>query len=282
MTTLVFGHSGQVATELRRQGDVVALERSAADLSDPEACAAIIDRLKPAVVINAAAYTGVDNAEDDEELATLINGHSPTKMAQSAARLGIPFLHISTDYVFDGTPGRAWEPDDETNPIGAYGRTKLVGERGVRRAGGQHVILRTSWVFSAHGSNFVKTMLRLAQTRDSLSVVADQTGGPTPAADIAATLLTISSAIRAGNQCSGVYHYSGKPETNWADFARAIFAPMGKSMNVSDIAAIDYPTPAKRPANSVLDCSSLMRDFAITQPDWQAGLAQVLRELGNE
>ena len=279
MTVLVFGHSGKVATELRRQGDVVALNRDEADLAMPQRCAAIIAEIGPDVVINAAAYTGVDAAETDEALATLINGEAPTAMAVAAAALQIPFLHISTDYVFDGSPGRAWRPEDAASPIGAYGRSKLAGELGVRRAGGQHVILRTAWVFSAHGSNFVKTMLRLADTRDRLSVVADQTGGPTAAADIAAALLTISSAFRAGNGASGTYHFAGAPATSWANFARAIFVAAGKATEVDDIAASDYPTPARRPENSVLDCTTLKDDFGIAQPDWRDGLEKVLREL---
>lgn len=279
MTTLVFGHRGQVATELRAMGDVVALDRGQADLSDPAHCADIIAKMKPSTVINAAAYTAVDAAEDDEKLAGIINGDAPGAMAQAAAALRIPFLHISTDYVFDGAPGRAWQPDDPTRPLGAYGRSKLAGEQGVRDAGGQHVILRTSWVFSAHGNNFVKTMLALSETRNALNVVADQFGGPTPARDIAAALLSVSSAMRAGNNCSGTYHYAGAPETNWADFAREIFAQSRKNVDVTPIPASQYPTPAMRPENSVMDCSTFLRDFDIAQPDWKAGLAQVLKQL---
>jgi len=281
MTTLVFGHSGQLATELRKQGDVVALNHEQADLSDPSHCVDIIKEINPGVVINAAAYTGVDAAEHDEELATLVNGHAPTEMAEISAALNIPFLHISTDYVFDGAPGAPWKPDDTTQPLGAYGRSKLLGELGVRKAGGQYAILRTSWVFSAHGNNFVKTMLRLSQTNNTLKVVADQIGGPTPAGDIAAALLTISSAMTAGNNCSGTYHYAGSPVTNWADFAREIFAQSRKNIDVIDISANQYPTPAKRPENSVMDCSKLLRDFGIEQPDWKTGLARVLKDLEN-
>jgi dTDP-4-dehydrorhamnose reductase len=186
MKTLVFGKSGQVATELARQSDVIALARDAADLSDPAACAAAIRAHAPEAVINAAAYTAVDKAEEEEDLATTINGAAPTAMAKTCAELGIPFVHISTDYVFDGSGDMARTTDAPTAPLGAYGRSKLAGEVGVTGAGGAFAILRTSWVVSAHGSNFVKTMLRVGPARGQLRVVDDQIGGPTPAADIAA------------------------------------------------------------------------------------------------
>ena len=174
MTILVFGHSGQVATELRSNGKVQSLSRSQADLCDPSMCAGLIRQIGPTAVINAAAYTAVDAAEQNEAEATVVNADAPTEMAKVAAELDIPFLHISTDYVFDGKSGPAWTTRDQPNPLGAYGRSKLAGELGVRAAGGQHAIVRTSWVFSAHGSNFVKTMLRLAETRNELNVVSDQ------------------------------------------------------------------------------------------------------------
>jgi len=279
MKVLVFGHSGQVATELRRQSDVISLDRAACDLSDPMACAAAVETRAPDVVINAAAYTAVDHAEENETLATLINGHSPAAMAVACQRLNIPFLHVSTDYVFDGAKQGAWLTHDVPAPIGAYGRSKLVGETGIRAAGGQHVILRTSWVFSAHGQNFVKTMLRLAETRTELNVVADQIGGPTPAGDIAATLLTIASDMTSGNGKTGTYHYSGTPAVSWADFARTIFDTAGKKMTVNDIPSSDYPTPAARPVNSVMDCTDMLRDFGIPQPNWKKGLAAVIQDL---
>ncbi len=185
MTILVFGTTGQVATELRWQSDVISLSRNEADLSNPAQCGEKILELRPEVVINSAAYTAVDKAEEDEDLATVINGAAPTAMATAAAELGIPFLHLSTDYVFDGSGQRAWKPDDQIGPLGAYGRSKLAGEIGVTAAGGNYAILRTSWVFSAHGNNFLKTMLRLGVERPTLNIVADQIGGPTPAASIA-------------------------------------------------------------------------------------------------
>jgi dTDP-4-dehydrorhamnose reductase len=279
MSILVFGKTGQVAQELQRRGAVVALDRTAADLADPDACAAKIRALRPDLVINAAAYTAVDRAEEEEALATVINGEAPGAMARAAAELGVAFLHVSTDYVFDGTGKKPWGVSDQPHPIGAYGRSKLAGERAVVAAGGAHAILRTSWVFSAHGGNFVKTMLRLGRTRDALSVVADQVGGPTAAGDIADALLTMAQAFLAGRGASGVYHFAGAPDTSWAGFAREIFVQSGLDVAVGDIASSAYPTPAKRPANSRLDCSDLLRDYGIGRPDWRASLAEVLQEL---
>jgi dTDP-4-dehydrorhamnose reductase len=226
---LVFGKTGQVAIELQRLGDLVVLGRDQVDLADPAACADAIRTHAPRVVINAAAYTAVDKAEEDEALATLINGDAPTAMARACVDLGIPLIHISTDYVFEGTGDTPWQPDDPTAPQNAYGRSKLAGEIGIRNSGAVHVILRTSWVVSAHGANFVKTMLRLSDTRDALNVVADQIGGPTPARDIAAACLKMAERLIADPSKSGIYHYSGAPDVSWADFARAIFEQAGKA-----------------------------------------------------
>jgi dTDP-4-dehydrorhamnose reductase len=278
---LVFGKTGQVATELRRQADVIALGRDAADLSDPDACATAIRAHTPAVVINAAAYTAVDRAEEDEAQAHVINADAPGAMARACAEQDIPFLHISTDYVFDGSGTEAWRPTDPVAPQNAYGRTKLAGEEAVRAAGGNTAILRTSWVFSAHGNNFVKTMLRLSETRDHLTVVADQIGGPTPARAIAAALLTMAGGMRQG-QAGGTYHFAGQPPASWACFARETFALAGRTTSVQDIPTAAYPTPAARPLNSRLDCSSLTADFGITPPDWRAELKTVIAELGHE
>jgi len=276
---LVFGKTGQVATELQRQADVTALGRDQADLSDPQGCAAIIADLKPSVVINAAAYTAVDKAEEEEATAQTINAASPGAMAGACVHLDIPFLHISTDYVFDGNGAQAWQETDPVSPQNAYGRTKLAGEQAVRSTGARHVILRTAWVFSAHGANFVKTMLRLSETRDALSVVNDQIGGPTPAADIAATLLALADHMQDGAK-GGTYHYAGAPHTSWAGFAQAIFAEAGRDVTVTGIPSSDYPTPATRPLNSRLDCAKLASDFGITPADWQSGLKAVIKELG--
>jgi dTDP-4-dehydrorhamnose reductase len=278
MKILMFGQTGQVATEVQRQAKVIALGRCVADLSNPDALRAAIKQHQPDVVINAAAYTAVDRAEEEEALAMAINGVAPGVMAQACAAQGIPFLHVSTDYVFDGSGTTAWTPQDKVDPQNAYGRTKLAGEIAVRDAGGPHAILRTSWVFSAHGANFIKTMLRLGESRDALNVVGDQIGGPTPAADIAATLLDMAAQMVGGAQ-GGTYHYAGAPAASWADFAAEIFAQAGLAVAVTGIPTAEYPTPASRPLNSCMDCGSLAADFGIAAPDWKDGLARVLADL---
>lgn len=278
MRILVFGKTGQVACELQRQADVLALGRAEADLAQPEACAEALRASGADLVINAAAWTAVDKAEAEEAAATVVNGAAPAAMARAAAERGIPFLHVSTDYVFSGAGTAPWSEADPVDPQNAYGRSKLAGEEGVRAAGGNSAILRTSWVFSAHGANFVKTMLRLGETRDALNVVEDQIGGPTPAADIAAALLRMGRAMAQG-QPGGTYHFGGVPQVSWADFAREIFAQAGRSVTVRGIPTEAYPTPARRPLNSRMDCFALSRDFGIAAPDWKAGLAQVLKEL---
>jgi dTDP-4-dehydrorhamnose reductase len=201
-------------------------------------------------------------------------------MARAAARRNLPFLHISTDYVFDGMPGRAWREDDPTGPLGVYGASKLAGEVQVREADGPRAILRTAWVFSAHGNNFLKTMLRLGAERDALRVVEDQRGGPTPAAPIADALIVMAGALAAGRAESGTWHFTGAPAVSWADFARAIFAARGgKVPTVEGIPGCAWPTPARRPLNSVLDCTAIRRDFGISQPDWREAVADVIGEL---
>lgn len=282
MKALVFGKTGQVATELVRLASqdvqIEALGRDQADLTNPDACAKRIADSDADVVINAAAYTAVDQAESQPELAMAVNGVAPTAMAMAAAEKGLPFLHVSTDYVFDGAGDLAFAPSDETGPLGVYGRTKLEGENGVRAAGGRYAILRTSWVFSVHGGNFVKTMLRLSDTHPELGIVSDQIGGPTPARDIAATLLEMARQMHAGAQ-GGTYHYSGTPDTSWAGFANEIFAQAQRDVRVKEIATVDYPTPAQRPLNSRLNCEVLETEFGIRQPDWTVGLARVLEAL---
>ncbi|MGI1662575.1 dTDP-4-dehydrorhamnose reductase [Palleronia sp. KMU-117] len=280
MSLLVFGKTGQVARELaRRAPGADVLGRDAADLSQPEACAAMILERQPAAVINAAAWTAVDKAETERDAAFVINAQAPAAMARACAALGVPFVHISTDYVFDGSGDRPWRPDDPTGPLGVYGQSKLAGEEAVARAGGTWAVLRTSWVFSAHGVNFVKTMLRLSDTRDAISVVADQIGGPTPAGDIAAACLTIAKTLTSDPSKSGVYHFSGAPDASWADFAREVFQQARRPVAVTDIPSEAYPTPAPRPRNSRLDCSTTKTVFGIDRPDWRAGLAAVLDEL---
>ncbi|MCI2395749.1 dTDP-4-dehydrorhamnose reductase [Aliiroseovarius sediminis] len=279
MKVLVFGKTGQVATELQRQANVVSLGRDQADLSNPDACANVILESDADVVINAAAYTAVDKAEEEEALATIVNGDAPTAMARAAAANGIPFLHVSTDYVFDGTGDHSWKVDDPVGPKNAYGRSKLTGEIGVRASGGNHAILRTSWVFSSHGNNFLKTMLRLSESRDALNIVGDQIGGPTSAADIANALLIMSRSMVAGQQ-GGTYHFAGAPNTSWSGFATEIFAQASRPTQVSAIPTSEYPTPAARPLNSRLDCSALTQDFGIQAPDWKSSLASALKDLG--
>ncbi|QFT79243.1 dTDP-4-dehydrorhamnose reductase [Roseovarius sp. THAF27] len=280
MSTLVFGSSGQVATELRLSApDARFLGRDSADLADPAACAAAIAAHRPDLVINAAAYTAVDRAEEEEALAHVINADAPGAMARAAAELGVPFVHISTDYVFAGTGTRPWAPSDATAPQNAYGRTKLAGEEAVRAAGGVHAILRTSWVVSAHGANFVKTMLRLGAKRDALTIVTDQVGGPTPARDIATACLRIGDALRHDPALSGTFHFSGAPDVSWADFARAIFDKAGLNCAVTDIPTADYPTPAARPLNSRLDCTRTESVFGLSRPDWRDGLDDILKAL---
>jgi len=280
MTILVFGKTGQVAQELASYDDVICLDRAAAELSDPGACAGQIMAQRPAAVINAAAYTAVDKAEDDEALATVINGDAPGAMAQACADLGIPFVSISTDYVFDGSGTQPWRPGDATGPLGAYGRSKLQGEQLITAAGGNSAILRTSWVVSAHGNNFVKTMLRLGEDRDALTIVADQIGAPTMARDIAATCVQMAQQLIADPGKSGTYHFVGAPQTSWADFAREIFAQANFTCTVTDILSVDYPTPAQRPLNSRMDCALLETVFNIPQPDWRLGLTDILQDLG--
>ncbi len=283
MKALVFGTTGQVGLALSRSvpagWTMEAFGRDHADLTDPAGCAALVAASDADVVINAAAYTAVDKAEEDEATALLVNADAPAAMAKAAAVQGVPFLHVSTDYVFDGQGTHAWAPESPVGPLGAYGRTKLAGERGVASAGGSYAILRTSWVFSADGANFLKTMLGLSETRDALTVVGDQIGGPTPAADIAAALWVMAAKLCDDPDVSGIYHFSGAPDVSWADFAREIFAQAGRDVAVTDIPTADYPTPAVRPPNSRMDCSTTARTFGIARPDWRAGVSACLPAL---
>ena len=278
---LVFGRTGQVARELARLAPgAVFLDRGSVDLAEAEAAADAVRKAAADAVINAAAWTGVDAAEAQRAAAFAVNGRAPAAMAEAAAERGIPFVHISTDYVFDGSGERPWAPGDATDPLGAYGASKRAGEEGVRQAGGVHAILRTSWVFSVHGSNFVKTMLRLGAERSALRIVADQVGGPTPADAIAAACLTVARTLAEAPEKSGTYHFSGAPDVSWADFAREIFARRGLSVAVEEIPSRDYPTPAPRPLNSRLDCSATEAAFGLPRPDWREGLDRVLAALG--
>ena len=274
MSVLVLGENGQVAKELARLGAATA-GRTKADFATPDAVINLLEAARPSAVINAAAYTAVDRAESEPDLAHQINAVTPGAIANWAATNDVPLVHLSTDYVFDGSGDQPRNPDATTGPLNVYGKTKLAGEVAIQNAGCRHVILRTSWVFSAHGNNFVKTMLRLSETRDRLTVVADQIGGPTAAADIAAATLALTDPSN-----SGVYHFAGQPSVSWAEFAREIFAMSGRQVDVADIATADYPTDAARPLNSRLSGESLQSDFGISQPDWRDSLRKVLIELG--
>lgn len=279
MSILVFGRTGQVAREIRARASVIALGREDVDLSDAGACAAAILEHRPSSVINAAAYTAVDKAEDEEGLAMRINADSPAAMARACAELAIPLVHISTDYVFDGAGVEPFSPEDPTNPVSAYGTSKLRGEEAVVAAGCPHAILRTSWVFSAHGRNFVKTMLDLGSKRDALSIVDDQVGGPTPAGAIAAACLAIAARLANEPKKSGIYHLCGAPDVSWADFAEEIFTAAGIACDITRIPTSEYPTPATRPLNSRLDCSSTLETFGIDRPDWRSDLRAVLKQI---
>lgn len=279
MTLLVFGATGQVARELQRLvPDARYLSRAVADLADPDSCARTLRDSDASGVINAAAWTAVDGAETAETQAFLVNAEAPGAMARAAAEKGVPFVHVSTDYVFDGSGSTPRAETAPTAPLGVYGRSKLAGEEAIRAAGGTHAILRTSWVFSAHGANFVKTMLRLSETRDRLGIVSDQIGGPTPAGAIAQALLILEKGLRDGAP-SGTWHFAGAPDVSWAGFAREIFAQAGRDVVVDEIPTADYPTPAQRPLNSRLDCTAIKADFGIERPDWRTALSEVLHEL---
>jgi len=283
MKILVFGEIGQLGQELaRRCGDVELEVRGLeeADFTDPAACVGFVEATDADAVINAVAYTAVDKAEEDEALAEMINATTAGALARAAAARGLPFVQVSTDYVFDGSGDQPFAVDAPVGPLGAYGRTKLNGEIAVRAAGGVHAILRTSWVVSAHGHNFIKTMLKLGRERDRLTIVADQVGGPTPAAALADACLAAAAQLVADPSKSGTYHVSGGPDVSWADFAREIFAQAGIGCEVVDIPSSDYPTPAKRPFNSRMDNSATQAAFGLSRPDWREGLRDILKDLG--
>lgn len=287
MAILLLGQNGQLARALQRQAartgvSLIVLGREAANLEQPELARPMLEKLSRGAraIINASAYTAVDKAEEEPERAHAINAEAPGMLARLAADARIPFLHVSTDYVFDGTSNRPYRPGDPTNPLGVYGRTKCAGERAVRAADGVHLILRTSWVFSEHGSNFVKTMLRLGAERDRLRVVDDQVGGPTAATDIARALLHMTEHLIREPEVSGTYHCAGGPDVSWAGFAREIMARAALNCEIEPIPSAEYPTAAPRPRNSRLDCAACHDAFGIARPDWRPALDEVLAELG--
>ncbi|WAW87804.1 dTDP-4-dehydrorhamnose reductase [Xanthomonas citri pv. malvacearum] len=296
MTTLVIGANGQVGTELLRVlaplGTVVAASRSG-QLADGLSCERIdldelasldlaLNRVRSALVVNAAAYTAVDRAEQERDAAFRANAEAPGVIAQWCARADVPLVHYSTDYVFDGQGTRPYRPDDATAPLGVYGQSKLAGEQAVQAVGGRHLIFRTAWVYAAHGHNFLRTMLRVGAERDVLRVVADQIGTPTPAALIADIT---AHALRQPGEPSGLWHLTAAGQTTWHGFAEAIFAQararglLARTPRVEAIGTADYPTPATRPAYSRLDTHSLQDTFGVRLPDWQDGLSQVLDTL---
>jgi dTDP-4-dehydrorhamnose reductase len=286
---LVTGAKGQVATALQERTppgvELVALARPDLDLADPQSIRDAFEPQTADVVVNAAAYTAVDKAEAEEALAMRVNGEGAGHVAEAARAMGAPVIQLSTDYVFDGSLDRPYVEDDPVAPLGAYGRSKLAGEEAVAAANPRHVILRTAWVYSPFGSNFVKTMLRLGETRREVSVVADQRGSPTSALDIADAIFEMSARmlLAPGPEKYGVFHMTGGGEASWAEFAAAIFAEaqaLGRpAVDVIPISTADYPTPARRPANSRLDGGRLLRDYEIALPDWRDSLKPVVERL---
>ena len=289
MRLAVTGKNGQVVSALlalaSAELEIVALGRPELDLAQPETVLKALREVKPDAVVSAAAYTAVDKAESEPDIAFAVNRDGARAVAQAASDLGIPLIHLSTDYVFDGTKDTAYVESDPTGPTSVYGRSKLEGERAVSEATDNYVVLRTAWVYSEYGNNFVKTMLRLSENRDEINVVADQFGCPTSANDIAAAVVTIARMLveDASAPLRGVFHLSGSGETNWANFAKQIFAfsaeTGGKSIAVNDITTAQYPTPARRPANSRLDCSKLEEVYGIKLPSWQTSTRAVVTAL---
>ena len=295
MTILLLGANGQLGQELQRamapMGSIVATTRSGvlpdgsacevADFDQPGSLAALLDRVQPTVVVNAAAYTAVDRAEEDRDAAFRANAEAPGVLARWCAQAGVPLVHYSTDYVFDGQGTRPYREDDATAPLGVYGASKLAGEDAIRAAGGRHLIFRTAWVYASHSANFLRTMLRVGAERDVLRVVADQVGTPTPAALIADVT---AQALQHGGGLSGTWHLTAKGETSWHGFAEAIFAEavaagvLPRAPKVEAITTAEYPTPAKRPAYSHLDVAKLEQDFGVVLPRWQDGLKRVIAD----
>ena len=272
---LVFGATGQVGSALRAFPGVTALTRQDADLRQPEACYEAICARRPAAVINASAYTAVDRAEQEEDQARVVNANSPAAMARACRELAIPLLHVSTDYVFDGAGAAPLTEVATPAPLNAYGRTKLLGEQAIQSSGCRYAILRTSWVFSPQGNNFALTMLRLSEERTELNIVNDQIGGPTPAAGLAQTLITMAQRMQDG-ATGGLYHYAGEPWVSWYDFAEEIFRQAHREVSLKAVGSDAFPTPAKRPLNTRLDCSRIEADFGIRRPNWKAAIEHVI------
>lgn len=295
MKIVVTGTNGQVVTALRERAaalpglSLVAIGRPELDLADPDAISAAIRRLAPDLVVNAAAYTAVDQAEKEPELALAVNGAGAGAVAAAARASGAAVIQISTDYVFDGTKPEPYLETDPVLPVSAYGRSKLAGEEAVAAANPDHVILRTAWVYAAQGKNFVRTMLRLAETRDEVSVVADQFGCPSYAPDIADVVIGVARRLKDEPDAAalrGVFHMAGGGETSWAGFAEAIFTEAAEAglphARVKPITTADYPTPARRPANSRLSGAKLRQVYGLAMPVWQDALARCIEEIAKE
>lgn len=287
MKIFITGANGQVGTELTRQAtdlgwQVMAVDRDQLDIADANAVERLVSEFTPDVVINAAAYTAVDRAESEKDAAYAVNRDGPANLAGACEALGIPLIHYSTDYVFDGSKADAYVEEDSVAPLGVYGESKLAGENAVLDGCTKHLILRTSWVFSAHGGNFVKTMLRLGAEREELGVVADQFGKPTSAAEIARVTLELLSNK---TQVWGIYHLAQPVVTSWHGFAKTVFGEASEQgmdlmiKQVNPIMTSDYPTPARRPTNSELNCEKLESVFGVSIRPWRESLAEVIKEL---
>lgn len=286
MKILITGRNGQLAQALQQRlaglGQVHVLGREQLDLAEPERIRQVVRELSPDLLVNAAAYTAVDQAENEPALAFAINATAPGVLAEEAARLGVPLLHYSTDYVFDGSKATPYTEDDAPNPLSVYGRSKLAGEQAIHAVGAAHLILRTSWVYSLHGRNFLLTMQRLLQEKPQLRVVADQIGAPTWAGSLAASTLALIQRWQAGQAGAwGTYHMTAQGQTSWFGFAQAIgehLKAQGRPCaQLLPIPSSEYPTPAQRPLNSRLDCSRLRQQWQVEQPDWRQALIECLK-----
>ncbi len=285
MKLLITGSHGQLGTELMRLGsahDLLGVDRDELDITNADAVRDAVKTFAPDAVINAAAYTAVDEAESRREVAFAVNRNGPGNLAATCDSAGVPLFHVSTDYVFDGEKQNAYVEDDPAGPLGVYGESKLAGENAVRKACPRHVIVRTSWMFSAHGNNFVKTMLRLGAEREELGIVADQHGCPTSAAELARAMIHV---IEYGGVAWGTYHFCQPEATAWHGFAEAIFAAAKQQgmplrvQSVKPVATAGYSAPAARPANSVMDCSRFKTTFGFKIRPWKESLANVMKEL---
>ncbi|NLS13519.1 dTDP-4-dehydrorhamnose reductase [Vibrio sp. SM6] len=290
MKVLLTGANGQLGRCLQDRAEqervtFIATDRQELDITSETAVAELVLKEQPQLIINAAAYTAVDKAESEYETALAVNANGPVNLAKAAAVAGIPLLHVSTDYVFDGNGTEPYLPEQQTSPLGVYGETKWAGEKMVRQQLDKHVIVRTAWVVSEYGNNFAKTILRLGKERDELSVIADQYGCPTYAGDLADALLVVVKGISAGRQEWGTFHHCGDQPTSWHGFARAILAEaktQGKIESMPKLYAIkteDYPLPAPRPTYSVMDCNSMLSIWGVGPSNWRNSLKTIIAKL---